>query len=314
MLNGLDCERRNLRTCYWLMGLCCLGALCTGLSLGAPAVTWAQEEKEEKADAKAAKEEAAPEEGTEGDAAATKDDKAAAKGTEEEPKQEESFLLWLHNASGPFGYCIMLESFILVALIVVNSMSLRREIFVPSAFVESFEQKLQTKDYQGAYELSKKDESFLARILAAGLGRLSRGYDEAVEAMQEVGEEENMSLDHKLSYIGMIGTTAPMFGLLGTVQGMIAAFDVIATSTTSPKPSELARGIQMALVTTLEGLVVAIPAVIAFGIFRNKLARIVLEVGMVSEGLMSRFAAVGKRPAAAAGSAPAPAAPANPEK
>jgi biopolymer transport protein ExbB len=225
--------------------------------------------------------------------------------------EDESFLTWLLNASGPFGVMIGIESFLLVGLIITNIMQLRMPIFIPPGFVEGFEQKLQAKDYQGAYELAKKDDSFLARILAGGLAKLSRGFDDAVAGMQQVAEDENMALDHKLSYISIIGTTAPMLGLLGTVQGMVQAFSVIARSTVSPKPSELAAGITLALVTTLEGLIVAIPAIIGFALFKNRQARLVLESGMVADGLMNRFASVGKRSGGAAGS---PASPAAPEK
>jgi hypothetical protein len=64
-----------------------------------------------------------------------------------------------------------------------------------------------------------------------------------------VGEEENMKLEHRLSYVALIGTIAPMVGLLGTVDGMIISFSVIANSATQPKPSELAQGIATALVS-----------------------------------------------------------------
>jgi biopolymer transport protein ExbB len=84
-----------------------------------------------------------------------------------------------------------------------------------------------------------------------------------------------------------------MFGLLGTVDGMVQAFEVIARSTVSPKPADLAEGIATALVTTLVGLWLAIPAICAFNILRNRFARLVLEVGIVSENLMSRFQNVG---------------------
>ncbi len=113
--------------------------------------------------------------------------------------------------------------------------------------------------------------------------------------MQEVGDEESMRLEHLLSYLALIGTISPMFGLLGTVDGMVQAFDVIAQSTVSPKPSELAQGIATALVTTLVGLWLAIPSIAAFNILRNRVSRLVLEVGTVSEGLMRRFQNVGPK-------------------
>ena len=110
--------------------------------------------------------------------------------------------------------------------------------------------------------------------------------------MQEVGEEENMRLEHLLSYLALIGTISPMFGLLGTVDGMVQAFDVIANRRLA-EAAELAQGIATALVTTLVGLWLAIPAIAAFNILRNRIARLVLEVGTVSEGLMRRFQNVG---------------------
>jgi biopolymer transport protein ExbB len=82
---------------------------------------------------------------------------------------------------------------------------------------------------------------------------------------------------------------------MGTVQGMISSFDKIALSVVAPKPSELADGISTALVTTLIGLLLAIPAMVFHGILKNRIQRLVLEIGMVSEGLMGRFATVGKQ-------------------
>jgi biopolymer transport protein ExbB len=154
---------------------------------------------------------------------------------------------------------------------------------------------LNEKRYQEAYELAKNDESFLGLVLSAGLGKLKEGYSQAIEAMQEVGEEENMKLEHRLSYMALVGTIAPMVGLFGTVDGMIRSFQVIANATAAPSPAELAKGISTALFTTLIGLAIAIPALAAYNILRNRVARLVLEVGIISEGLMSRFQNVGRK-------------------
>ncbi len=232
-------------------------------------------------------------------------DGGEAKKDEAAAPEEKSFLGWLIEASGFFGLILLILSFVMVALIMMNVLQVRRDNMLPAAFIETFEQKLAAKDYQGAYDTAKNDDSFVARVLAAGLSKLNRGYEEAIEGMQEVGEEENMTLDHRLSYLALIGSIAPMFGLMGTVYGMIQSFETIANSATSPKPNELAGGISTALFTTLEGLAVAIPAMIAYSVLRNRVARLVLEVGMVSEGLMARFSTVGKK--AGGGGAPAPA-------
>jgi biopolymer transport protein ExbB len=246
-----------------------------------------------------------------GDDAAAGGGEGAEGGENAAEAPQESFLMWTIRASGIFGLLIAIMSFIMVALVVMIALHVRRDVLMPPAFIEEFEQRLTAKDYQGAYEVAKSDDSFVARVLAAGLSRLNRGYEEAVEGMQEVGEEENMALDHRMNYLSLIGTLGPLMGLAGTVQGMIMSFRVIANSTASPKPKDLADGISTALFTTIEGLAVAIPAILFYGILRNRQQRLVLEVGMVSDSLMSRFSTVGKKAAASGGGAaqPAPAAP-----
>jgi len=211
-----------------------------------------------------------------------------------EAPQEMSYLSWIYRALGP-GYMVIFLglSFTLVALFVMNLLTARRDNVCPMLLVETFEGHLNEKRYQEAYELAKADESFLGQVLSAGLAKLSAGYSPAIEAMQEVGEEENMKLEHRLSYMALIGTISPMVGLFGTVHGMIASFQVIAAGGSTPKASDLASGISTALFTTLIGLAIAIPAIAAFNILKNRVARLVLEVGILSESLMSRFENVG---------------------
>jgi biopolymer transport protein ExbB len=308
MAHLMRSEKWNTRNWNWLAVLCVAVALTMStLPQFGTQLAWAQDDTEMATD-DAADEPAAD------DAAKPAAAPAAAAPAASGSSAQKSYLMWMIEASGIFGAVIALESFVLVALIAMNTLQIRRNNFLPQPFIDAFEQKLQAKDYQGAYETAKGDESFLAKVLTGGLGKLSKGYEEAVQGMQEVGEEEAMELEHKLSYISLIATTAPMLGLLGTVQGMIASFRVIATSETAPKPKDLADGISTALFTTLEGLVVAIPAILAYGLYRNKVSKLTFEVGLMSEGLMSRFSTVGKRPAAGAAPAAAPTAPAAPTK
>ncbi len=225
-----------------------------------------------------------------GDAPAVAADNNADEGTE----TRQNYLGWALDALGwPYFLVFLALSFTLVALLVMNLLTASRNNVCPASLVEGFENHLNEKRYQEAYELAKSDESFLGQVLSAGLAKLQSGYAQAIEAMQEVGEEENMKLEHRLSYMQLIGTISPMIGLLGTVQGMIQSFYVIANSTGAPKPADLAEGISKALFTTLIGLMIAIPAIAIYSILRNRIARLVLEVGILSEGLMSRFENVG---------------------
>ena len=211
------------------------------------------------------------------------------------PKKKNA-LRWLYDALGILYISIFLIlSFVLFALIVMNILSSLRNNICPSHLIDGFEANLDEKKYQEAYEMAKADESFLGNVLSAGLAKLSAGYEHAIEAMQEVGEQENMKLQHRLSYLALIGTISPMIGLFGTVHGMIKSFHYIAVGGGTPDPNRLAEGISTALLTTLLGLAIAIPAIAVYNILRNHVERLSLEVGITSEGLMGRFENIGKK-------------------
>lgn len=212
------------------------------------------------------------------------------------PKGDRTYLEWTFEALGwSYSIVFLAMSFTLVALFVMNLLQARRENVLPTDLIQSFEAHLDAKEYQEAYELARNDDSFLGKVLSAGLGKISSGYEHAIEAMQEVGEDESMKIEHRLSYMALIGTISPMVGLLGTVQGMIASFNVIASSVQTPPAYKLAEGISTALFTTLVGLLIAIPAIAAYNILRNRASRLTLEVGIVSEGLMNRFQSTGAK-------------------
>lgn len=210
--------------------------------------------------------------------------------------RSKSWLRWLYESLGAlYSLVFLFLSFTLVSFIVMNVLAVRQSNIVPEELARGFEGLLEEKKYQEAYELVKTDESVLGKVLAAGMAKISAGYDEANKAMQETGEEETMKLEHRLGFVALVAQVAPMFGLLGTVDGMVQAFDVISASNTTPKPSQLAAGIGTALVTTLVGLWVAIPAIAFSHIVRARMANLLRHCSVVSEGLMGRFANMGKK-------------------
>jgi biopolymer transport protein ExbB len=203
---------------------------------------------------------------------------------------DESLLVFTYKALGPFYVVVFLAiSFVFVALIVMIALMLRRDQICPSGLAEMFESHLNEKRFQEAYELAKADESMLGQVLAAGMSKVQQGHDAAQKAMQDVGDERTMDMEQKIGYLGLIGAVAPMVGLMGTVDGMVQAFRVIANSDQTPKPNELAQGITMALVTTQIGLYIAVPAVILFAYFRNRLSKLLSEVAVISDNSMARF-------------------------
>lgn len=210
--------------------------------------------------------------------------------------RNENMLQFLYRSLGlRYTLAFLFLSFCFVALVVMNLLAVRRDNIVPPDLVESFEQQLNEKKYQEAFETAKADDSFLGKVLAAGMAQLRAGFDKSSKAMEEVGTDENMKLEQRLGYIALIASVSPMVGLLGTVDGMVGAFGVIASSDTTPKPSQLAGDIETALVTTLLGLILAIPAIGVHSVIRNRLTRLVFEAGIESDRLMGRFSEVGKK-------------------
>jgi biopolymer transport protein ExbB len=221
---------------------------------------------------------------------AAKDQSAAPENEYTRMRKSESWLHWLYRSLTPiYSLVFFAISFTLVAYMVMNVLAVRRQNICPPELVQSFEAFLEEKKYQEAYEMAKNDESFLGQVLSAGMGKLAVSYDEATGAMQEVGDSEAMKLEHRLGIIALMAQIGPMFGLLGTVDGMVQAFETIASKDQTPRPSDLAQGIGTALVTTVVGLWVAIPAILFYSIVRIILARRLFEVGNVSEALMKRF-------------------------
>ena len=208
----------------------------------------------------------------------------------------ESLLHWLGRTLG-LRYCVvfLFLTINLAALFVMNTLAVRRDNVVPPALIRTVDSHLSDNRYQDACAMIKVDPSLLGQVLAAGVAQLPSGYDAAVAVMQEVGEHETMKMQQRLGYVALIAQLAPMFGLLGTVDGMVMAFDVIARRDVTPRPSELAVGIGTALVATIVGLWIAIPAIAFYHIVRNRMNRLISEVGILSENLMKRLAAASKR-------------------
>ena len=195
------------------------------------------------------------------------------------------------KGGGIIGFLIILMSLISGAFVIEHFMSIRRDRLVPSGIAEDLEKHIQAKNYTEAQQLCAEHNSFLARVVGAGLNQIGAmfGFFDMQSAMQEVSEREISKLYRKLEYLGFIAATAPMLGLLGTVTGMIRAFNTIAALEEKVRPSDLASGISEALVTTCLGLVVAIPTMFFVALFRSRIDSFVAEAETVVEKLMAPF-------------------------
>jgi biopolymer transport protein ExbB len=189
---------------------------------------------------------------------------------------------------GIIGGVIILLSVVALALVIENLVSLKRDKLAPPDLVDELEALFDERSFQEAMDLCEGESTLLTSVVSAGIGKIGHSFEVIEKSLEEMGDEEAIKLHQKIGWISIIANVAPMMGLLGTVSGMVAAFRVIATSK-NPDPSELADGISMALLTTLFGLVVAIPTTAAFAYLRNNLVRSVIEVGAIVEDLFERF-------------------------
>ena len=187
------------------------------------------------------------------------------------------------------GWIIILHSVAAVALIIEHFINIKKEKLVPPELVDEIEALFEEEEYQEALELCESEPNFLTNMLAAGLPKLNAGFDTMKQMMQEQAAIEATILHQKISYLALISNLAPMWGLFGTVSGMILAFANIVILGPKVTPKDLAMGVQQALITTFEGLFVAIPGLMFYFIFRNRVVRIVNEVTSQADEMVERF-------------------------
>jgi len=191
--------------------------------------------------------------------------------------------------AGPIGWFIMLLSVVAMTLIIKEVLEIRKQKLAPPEIVDEIEALLEAEEYQEAMEVCESEPCYFTNVVAAGLPKLNASFEAMEKSLEEMMEEENTKLYGRLSWLSLIAAVAPMMGLLGTVGGMIGAFNQIAASKGQATPDQLANNISMALITTMLGLMVAIPVTAAFVFLRNRVVAYSLEISAVIEDMFERF-------------------------
>ncbi len=216
----------------------------------------------------------------------------------------EGLFMHIVRSAGPFfGPLLLFVSIGLVALIVLLAMDLRMTSAVPPGFVEEFTETVNRRKFKEAYELAKEDDSFLGRVLTTGMGRLQYGLEDAREAALNMVDSIRAGKEQMITYLATIGTLGPMLGLVGTVYGMILSFMELGRGGT-PSPAKLADGISHALVVTLLGVALSVPAIFCHAFFRNRLIRISMDTSNIADDLLTQMYYNSKKPAPAVAPTP----------
>ncbi|MDR3111151.1 MAG: MotA/TolQ/ExbB proton channel family protein [Planctomycetaceae bacterium] len=180
----------------------------------------------------------------------------------------------LLRSSGTVGFFICLLSLAAAALIIEHLLTIRRSILIPTGLPDELLGLINTNKWVEAHQRAVASDSMLGNAVAAALTECELGWDSVEKGAEEAIAEQAAKLYRKVEYLNLIGSIAPMVGLLGTVVGMVVAFSELAETQGYARASDLAVGIYLALVTTVEGLVVAIPSLTIYSILTNKIASI----------------------------------------
>lgn len=187
---------------------------------------------------------------------------------------------------GPLMYPILACSIIALAIFLERLAFLRRKHLLPARFVRNVTRTWQRGDIDQAWRLCEQHDVPLARILRAGLLKAKEGTQEMERAIEATGSHEAGVVGANLRFLGAISNIAPMLGFLGTVTGLISAFNVIAMHGTGD-PNLLADGVSEALITTEFGLFVGIPALGAYHYLRGRVERLMHEMEGIILDLLS---------------------------
>jgi len=198
----------------------------------------------------------------------------------------------------PIGAC----SFILLVFVFERTIALRRGRVIPRPFVRRFLEQIREGqlDRTAAAELCAENGSPVAQVFAGAVHKWGRPSVEVEQAIIDAGERVTNGLRAYIRLFNGISTITPLLGLLGTVFGMIEAFNAIATADAMGRPELLAGGISKALLTTAAGLTVAIPALAAYLFFVGRVDKLVVEIDSLGQQLVALIAA-DARPREAAG-------------
>ena len=187
-------------------------------------------------------------------------------------------LAQLMRMGGWLMYVLAALSVLGLALIVYYSLVLRTRAVAPPAQALRLRELLKERRGREARELCAHQPTALAAVAASGLDFLKENPAAAPGMLKEIMESEGARqagrMQNMIHYLVDLSAVAPMVGLLGTVIGMLKAFNSVAFDLAKARPMELAGGVGQALITTIAGLIVAIPAMMAYSWFRGRVIRL----------------------------------------
>jgi len=202
---------------------------------------------------------------------------------EAEPVDDEKSLIDMYKAGGWAMYPLSFLSVLGLGLIVYNFIAVKPGPILQSEVLPQLEDALKTLDISKAKSICNENPAPTTNIIGAGLARVDLDHynaEQIKEAVEEASAEELADPFVLINYLSVIGSLSPMVGLLGTVSGMVKAFNVIEAEGAGSAQA-LAGNISEALITTATGMIIGIPAMFFFFFFKNKYGKITSRVGRI---------------------------------
>lgn len=172
---------------------------------------------------------------------------------------------------------ILMCSLAMVALVVDSFITVSEPRIIPVSLVSRVQESMEQGDVIKALNICNEEPGPMANILAAAFENVEGGFEAIQDSVAVQADLQSEKLMQRVNYLSVVGNLAPMLGLMGTVYGMILAFGTLA-SAGATAAAQLAQSINMALYTTLFGLVIAVPALAFFYFFRNRAATVILRM------------------------------------
>lgn len=178
---------------------------------------------------------------------------------------------------------LLLVSALVAYLVFDHLLTIRRKDLLPEGLADRVRQAFAAGDLAAAQTACQQQTSLLSLVLMHGISELEFGWSAVEKALEEALAEQSARLMRRIEYLSVLANIAPMLGLLGTVTGMIMAFREVAMTQGMASAPQLAEGIYSALVTTVIGLMIAIPAIGAYAIFRNRVDQLIAEAAYAAQ-------------------------------
>ena len=210
----------------------------------------------------------------------------------EAPLSREMNLLEIAEAGGLMMYPLAVLSVVGLVLVFVYLLTIRRNAVVSDRFMNAAEAMIRKRDYLGLVAYCNRQNESMARVTQKTMDFLTKYPVASFDGVREVAEAEGSRqaglLTSRITYLADVGALAPMVGLLGTVVGMIKSFQKISSGDVAGvRQMQLAEGVYEALITTAAGLMIGIPALIFYSIFRGRVQKYIAELEAAATHLMA---------------------------